>query len=40
LKKAELQVIGRVERSHDKRGELKVRLYEELLPSDFFLRFF
>jgi hypothetical protein len=40
LKKADLQSIGKVERSHGKGGELKVRLSAELLPDDFFLRFF
>jgi len=40
LKKAELQTIGKVLRSHGKEGELKVGLRTELLPEDFFLRFF
>jgi ribosomal 30S subunit maturation factor RimM len=40
LKKAKLQKIGKVARSHGKEGELKVKLQTELLSGDFFLRFF
>jgi ribosomal protein L35AE/L33A len=40
LKKAELRAVGRVERSHGREGDLKVRLFPELVPDGFFLEFF
>jgi hypothetical protein len=40
LKKAELRSVAKILRSHDKDGELKVRLREDQIPEGFFLKFF
>jgi ribosomal 30S subunit maturation factor RimM len=40
LKKAELLAVGRVERSHGREGDLKVKLFPEFVADGFFLRFF